>query len=245
MDQPITNNQKTEEVKSVLKGVLNEQANTWNAKAREKLTFRKLLELEWLHDGTFVKSDKKFIDNLKSLYFSYQQTSFTTSSMVEDYYVVHEIFGPKQSPDYMFITPKGFFGIEDKSGKNGNIEWNTGSPGENKIITFFHKKEKTVHLISSYEYNWTIERQIKYKELKKDVIDYGYRKWAEMYPNSNEKVLQKMIYYARPMLRDANKVVDLYDPEEKGVNKILNQFFDENTPIDPIDPMIGGQLSLF
>lgn len=213
------------EIKNVLKNILIEDENNWNSKDREKFTMSRFLEIDWLNDGEFLKRDKNFIKNLKDSYFNYNHIGITTKHMEYDYYVIHEPFGSKSAPDYLFITPHGIFGIEDKSSKNGMISWNTGTPGENKIITYFDKTEKIVYLITSEEYGWGKEIALKYREFTKKIIAYADNEFKKEFAGYNN-VISKMGYYARPMLTDKNLVKNIYDPEEKNVDIILKRYLD-------------------
>jgi len=127
--------------------------NDWNRKEREAYTMSKLLEIPWLKDGSFYTNDKKNRDKLKKIYFEHRHSSFTSSELGGGYFIIHEPFGSKSSPDYLLITPNGILGIEDKSNKKNKIEWNSGTPGQDKIITFFQKGEKKVYLFTSWA--WT------------------------------------------------------------------------------------------
>jgi hypothetical protein len=213
------------EIKETLKSILADIENTWDSKEREQFTMSKFLELEWLHDGETLKNNTNLIKKLKEYYFNYNHTELTSTGMVYDYYVIHEPFGNKSSPDYLFLTPFGFFGIEDKSSKNGSISWNTGTPGENKIITYFDKKEKKVYIITSEEYGWGKETAIKYREFTKEILTYAKNKFKEKFSYDND-VISNMGYYARPMLTDKNLVKNIYDPEEKNVDTILKGYLD-------------------
>jgi hypothetical protein len=226
---------KSEEVKSILLSILSDVENNWDNKERETYTISKLLELPWLNDGNdllydgFTKKGKRkkgsFHKKLKDAYFGYRHEEITTAEMEHDYYVIHEPFGSKSSPDYLFITPYGLFGIEDKSSKNGKISWNTGSPGENKIVTYFDKIEKKVYLITSNEYGWTKETSKKYEEFKKRILKETKKQFENEFCLLSP-IFAKLGYYARPMLTDKNNVKDLYDPKETNVNIILNRYLD-------------------
>lgn len=217
---------KSEELKSILTGIVNEVANDWNSKERESFTMERFLELEWLKDGQFYIEDKKNRDALKNIYFKYDHTVFTSESLGGGYFVIHEPFGSKCSPDYLFITPVGIFGIEDKSNNNEKLEWNTGSPGEDKIITFFQKTEKKVYLFTSWEYGWTKEigdEYYKFKTKMKELAAEAFRQQFHKYGDA----IKKITYYARPHLIDGNNIVkDIYDPEETNVKKVLEKFLD-------------------
>ena len=215
---------KYKEVKEVLKSIINDESNNWNSKEREKITFDRLIGLGWLHDGNFLTENKKFKDSLKKYYFSYDQKRVNTYGMEFDYYVIHEPFG-NSSPDFLFLTPCGFFGIEDKSGEKNIIEWNTGTPGENKIITFFDRVGKNVYLLHSDDYGWSKEISIKYSEFTQSVISFARDEFNRLFGDASD-IISKMTYYARPMLLDRNKISEIYNPSESNVDKLLMEYLD-------------------
>ena len=217
---------KSEELKGILSGIVNEIENDWNSKERELFTMTKFLELPWLGDGQFYIEDKKNKDELKNFYFKYDHSVFTSERLGGGYFVIHEPFGSKSSPDYLFVTPNGIFGIEDKSNNEEKIEWNTGSPGEDKIITFFHKSEKKVYLFTSWEYGWTKEIGDEYYQFKIKIKEMAAELFKEQFHKYGDS-FRKLTYYARPHIIDGNNIVrDIYDPEEINVKRVLVKFLD-------------------
>jgi hypothetical protein len=217
---------KITQIKQILNGVLTEQENNWDSKSRELFTMSELLKLEWLNDGVGFKDDKDFIANLKECFFNYRHKEITSSDLPHDYYVIHEAFGSQSSPDYLFITPNGIFGIEDKSSDNGQISWNTGTPGDDKIITYFDKKNKKVYLVTSYEYGWTKEIGIVYKNFTQSIIQFAKVGFKDL-PNDIFKD-ECISFYARPMLNHNKKVKNIYDETEKNVDFILKTYLGDN-----------------
>ena len=215
---------KSIELKTILKSLVEQFSNNWNSKEREEYSISKLLELEWLNNGQHLLSDS-FTKKLKKCYFSCNHKEITSEGMEHDYYIIHEPFGSKCSPDYLFITPFGIFGIEDKSSTNHKITWNTGTPGENKIITYFDKKENKVYLITSMEYGWTEEQSKLYREFTQKQIQRANEEFKQLFGESTP-ALANMGYYSRPMLTDKNNVRDIYDPEEINVDGILKGYLD-------------------
>ncbi len=224
---------KSEEVKSILKGIVTEIENDWNSKERETHTMEKFLELPWLNNGSFYIENKKNKDELKGIYFRCEHSDFTSERLGGGYFVIHEPFGSKCSPDYLFITPNGIFGVEDKSNNQEKIEWNTGSPGEDKIITFFHKTEKKIYLFTSLEYGWTKEigdEYYRFKERIKEMASEEFKKHFHKYGEA----FQKLTYYARPHIIDGNNIANsIYDPTENNVNIILERYLDGNVTTVP------------
>jgi len=217
---------KAIQIKQILNGVLTEQENKWDSKSRELFTMAELLKLNWLNNGEQFKDDVDFIANLKECYFNYRHKEITSSNLLYDYYVIHEAFGSQSSPDYLFITPKGIFGVEDKSSDNGRISWNTGTPGDDKIITYFDKKNKKVYLVTSYEYGWTKEIGIEYKTFTQSIIQFAKAEFKNL---SSDIFKDECIsFYARPMLNHNKKVSTIYDETEKNVDYILNTYLDDN-----------------
>jgi hypothetical protein len=224
---------KSEELKGILSGIVNEIENDWNSKERESFTMTKFLELPWLEDGSFYVKVEKQRDELKLIYFGYRHTEFTSEELGGGYFVIHEPFGPKCSPDYLFITPKGILGIEDKSNNLIKIEWNSGSPGEDKIITFFHKSEKKVYLFTSWEYGWTKEVSDEYNQFKEQIREIASELFKKQF-NKYGGAFNKLKFYARAHIIDGNNIVrDIYDPEEINVKRVLEKFLDgeEHKPI--------------
>jgi hypothetical protein len=217
---------KSEELKGILSGIVNEIENDWNSKERESFTMTKFLELPWLEDGQFYIEDKKNKDELKNFYFKYDHSAFTSEKLGGGYFVIHEPFGSKSSPDYLFITPNGIFGIEDKSNNEEKIEWNTGSPGEDKIITFFHKSEKKVYLFTSWEYGWTKEIGDEYNQFKEQIREIASELFKKQF-NKYGGAFNKLKFYARAQLQEGNNTInEIYDPEEINVKKVLEKFLD-------------------
>jgi hypothetical protein len=216
---------KQKELKQVLKSIITEQENNWNSKDRELFTMGKFLELDWLKNGEELKKDKEFIKKVKQCYYNYQHCQITSKELEYEYYVIHEPFGSKAAPDYLFITPYGIFGIEDKSSNNGSISWNTGTPGENKIITYFDKKKKIVYLISSEEYGWGMDIANEYRKFTKTILEFAKNEFKIKFGNKNS-IISKMGYYARPMLTDKNIISEIHDPKEINVDKILKRYLD-------------------
>jgi len=219
---------KSLEVKEVLKGILIKKENNWNSKEREKFTMNKLLNLPWLKNGQYLRKDNNFLKTLKSCYLGYKHDVINTTNMEDKYYVIHEPFGSRYSPDYLFITPKGIFGVEDKSSKNGKISWNTGTPGQNKIITYFDKKKKNVYLLTSHDYGWTIQIEERYKKFKKKILDFAKEEFKKEFSENVEKPIELLNYYARPMLTDNNLISELYNKSEINVDNILREYLDND-----------------
>jgi hypothetical protein len=213
---------KGNQVKYILNNILIEEENDWDSKQRELFTMKELLKLDWLNDGAEFLVDKKFKKRLRDCYFNYKQNEITSNDLPSDYYVIHEPFGSKSSPDYLFITPNGIFGIEDKSSKTGKIVWNTGTPGNNKIITYFDSKIRKVYILTSYEYKWGHEIDIRYKKFTQKIIKFGDEEFKKDFADDFNH--DDVEFYARPMLNHKKKIMDIFDSGENNVNKILNEY---------------------
>lgn len=211
-----------------LKNTVNEIPNTWGSKKRETYVFNKLLEDNFTENGNIFLSNKNFRDHIKKVYNSTNPLSFTTNFLVHYFpkvqtnkmYIIQEPFGSKASPDFLFITSKGMFGIEDKSSKNEKIAHNTGSPGGNKFFTYYDRKNKKVYLLSGERWGWDKDIEKEYLKFKEDVRKYAKLEFQKRF---GEK-LKNMDYYARPMLVDKNKVKDIADTADTDVINMLKKF---------------------
>lgn len=220
---------KTDQVLSALKSISGNISNEWKAKEREQYIRSKLLQIEWLIDGDFLKEDSKFIKKIKEHYFNYDHESVNSTNFPNDYYLIYEPFGGNSSPDFLFFTPKGIFSLEDKGSDNGHIYWNTGSPGENKIISFYHQKEEKMYLITTLEYGWTMEIQNEYREFTQHLIDYAREEYRKRFVDKNiSDLIRNTKFYARPMLEDMNFVSEFCDPDEINVRLILDKYLTDN-----------------
>jgi len=185
------------------------------------------VSLNFIKDGQFIITNKPCISKMKSVYNSSAPTKFTTITLsnffndieVNSVYFLKEPFGSKASPDFLIISSNGLLGIEDKSSKGGKVSFNTGTPGGNKFIMYFHRKEKKIYLVSGKRWGWENEIEKEYKEFTKEMIDYAKNKFQEKFGNR----IKNMGYYARPMLVDKNKIKDIWDKEEKDVLDMLRK----------------------
>lgn len=210
-----------------LKSTVQQTSNNWDSKKRETYIFNSLLGLNFVEDGTFILNDKGLKSLLKKTYNSPTIADFNTSTLLEKFpdldvdkiYLIHEPFGSKASPDFLFITPVMIFGIEDKSSKNEKVSFNTGTPGGNKFIMYLDKKSNKVHLISGKQWNWDEGVEREFREFTQHVRDYAKKEFARRF---GERV-KNMEYYARPMLIDKNKIKDLVDKDEQDVVDILKK----------------------
>jgi hypothetical protein len=215
------------ELLSMLKSLREQVSNDWDNKKREEYIFNSLLTLNFLSDGSFVKKNKSLISNLKSVYNSSDNSKFNTSILKEYYpdlsgeevFIIHEPFGSKASPDFLFITPKVVFGIEDKSSKTEKVSFNTGTPGGNKFIMYFDKKGNTVYLISGRQWNWDTQVENEFREFTRDIISYAKTEFEKRFGDR----IKNMEYYARPMLVDKNKIKDIVSKDESDVVDILKK----------------------
>jgi hypothetical protein len=212
---------------STLKNSVNDIPNSWTSKKREEFLMNKMLELPFVNDGNIFLDNKKLKNELKKVFFGNDPYSFNITN-IEVYgftidpnkiYIIHEPFGSKSSPDFLFITKKGLYGLEDKSSKNQKITFNTGTPGGNKVIMYFDRKTKIIHLISGTRWNWNQEIENEFKKFTKDIIQYA----KEEFKNRFGDRLSKMEFYARPMLVDKNKVKDLVHQDEEDVINIFRK----------------------
>ena len=208
-----------------LKNTANEIPNNWESKKREQFIFSKLIELSFVENGDFISKNRKIIKELKSVYNSTSPVNFTTKKLNDVYgnintnnvYIIREPFGSQASPDFLFITPKGVFGVEDKSSKTQKITFNTGTPGGNKFTMYFDRKTKTIYLISGKQWGWNQEIEDEFKQFTKDIIKYASAEFDKKFGSR----LKNMGYYARPMLTDKNKVKDIADKDENDVIEML------------------------
>ena len=212
---------------STLKNTVNEIPNDWNSKEREDFIFDVLVGLPFTENDQNILKEKSVIKYLKSAYNSQNPNSFTIqtlTSMIEDIdqskiYVLHEPFGSKASPDFLFITSKGLFGVEDKSSKNQKVSFNTGTPGGNKFIMYYDKKDKTVYLISGSQWGWNQDIEKEFKKFTKDMITYAKDEFQRRFGDR----IKNMEYYARPMLVDKNKIKDIAHKDEEDVLNLLKK----------------------
>ena len=212
---------------TTLKNTVNEIPNDWNSKEREDYIFDVLSGLPFTENGQNISKQKLLIKSLKNAYNSQDPNSFTTetlSSMVNGIdntkiYILHEPFGSKASPDFLFITNKGLFGVEDKSSKNQKVSFNTGTPGGNKFIMYYDKKDKTVYLISGSQWGWDQNIEKEFKKFTKDMINYAKDEFQRRFGDR----ISNMEYYARPMLVDKNKIKDIAHKDEEDVLNLLKK----------------------
>lgn len=210
-----------------LKNTVNEVANDWNSKKREKYIFDALMKLDYIENAQKYIKNKELIKNLKSVYKGSNPKLFTTKNLTETVgnvneekiYVIHEPFGSKASPDFLFITSKGLFGLEDKSSKNQKVTFNTGTPGGNKFIMYYDKKLKKVYLITGERWGWSQNIENEFKEFTKEMILIAKREFEKRF---GDKV-KNMEYYARPMLVDKNKVKDIAEQNNQDVLNFLTE----------------------
>lgn len=212
---------------NVLRSTVNDIGNNWTSKEREDYIFRQVTSLDYIKDGQFILSDKPCVSKMKSVYNSSDPQNFTTTSLtnyfnqidVNSVYFLREPFGSKASPDFLIISSNGVLGIEDKSSKGGKVSFNTGTPGGNKFIMYYDRKEKKIYLISGKRWGWEKEIENEYKKFTKEMIDYAKNKFEERFGDR----IKNMGYYARPMLVDKNKIKDIWDREENDVIEMLRK----------------------
>ncbi len=199
---------KSEQLINLFSAIVDDIKNDWKSKDREVYVSKMILGLDWIEDGSFLIKKKKTKDYLKKIYFDYDNDLFTTVGLPNQYYFIHEPFGPRSSPDYLFITPKGFFGGEDKTKKSGNIEWNTGTPGENKFISFYDRKDQKLYLLHSLDWGWTKEHSESYSNSTAQLQKLTEEIYKKNFQDKGLYVgpITKMFPYHRRMLLDRNKI---------------------------------------
>jgi hypothetical protein len=111
-------------------------------------------------------------------------------------------------------------GVEDKSSKGGKVSFNTGTPGGNKFIMYYDRKDKKIYLISGKQWGWEGDIEREYKEFTKEMINYAKNKFEEKFGNR----LKNMTYYARPMLVDKNKIKDIWNKDEQDISDMLSRY---------------------
>jgi len=221
-------NTKAEEILEALKSIKGVALNNWKSKQREKYLKSKLLNIEWLIDGGHLKKNKDLIKRLKTCYLEYDYSSFTSQNLPSDFYLIHEPFGGNHHPDFLFITPRGIFSIEDKGSDNGKVYWNSSTPRGNKILFYYHQKKQIVYIVSTKLYGWTDKIQREYKEFCRDFIKKAKKEYYDKFASTGiSPLISKTSFYARPMLEDKTNVADFYDPEEIDVKYILNTFLSD------------------
>lgn len=206
---------------STLKGTLNDIPNSWNSKRRESFIYETLLGLPFLKSGNDYLKNKIIKQKLKSTYFGNNPHLFTISDLeqidpeidLSKIYVLHEPFGSKSSPDFLFITSKGLVGLEDKSSKNQKISFNTGTPGGNKVIMYYDRKNGTINLLTGKQWGWDESIENEFKKFTKDIRIYAKQEFERRFGDK----IKNMEFYARPMLIDKNKVKDIVDKTEQDV----------------------------
>jgi len=219
--------QKMTGLVDVLKNTVNNIGNDWSSKDREDYIFNQVISLDFINDGQFILNNKGCVAKMKSVYNSSDPSKFTTITLssyfddidVNSVYFIKEPFGSKASPDFLIISSNGILGIEDKSSKGGKVTFNTGTPGGNKFIMYYDRKDKKIFLISGENWGWKKDIDSEYKQFTKEMIIYAKNKFEERFGNR----VKNMSYYARPMLVDKNKVKDIWDKDEQAVMAMLRK----------------------
>jgi len=211
----------------VLKNTVNNIGNNWTSKDREDYIFNQVTSLDFINDGQFILDNKACVAKMKPVYNSSDPSKFTTITLsnyfddidVDSVYFIKEPFGPKASPDFLIVSSNGLLGIEDKSSKGGKVTFNTGTPGGNKFIMYYDRKDKKIFLISGKQWGWENDIEREYKQFTKEMIDYAKNKFEERFGDR----VKKMTYYARPMLVDKNKIKDIWNKDEEDVINMLKK----------------------
>jgi hypothetical protein len=219
--------QKMTGLVDVLKNTVNNIGNNWTSKEREDYIFNQVTSLDFINDGQFILDNKACVAKMKSVYNSSDPSKFTTITLsnyfddidVNSVYFIQEPFGSKASPDFLIISSNGLLGIEDKSSKGGKVTFNTGTPGGNKFIMYYDRKDKKIFLISGKNWGWENDIESDYKQFTKDMIIYAKNKFEERFGDR----VKNMTYYARPMLIDKNKIKDIWDKDEEAVMAMLRK----------------------
>jgi len=209
----------------VLKNTVNNIGNNWTSKDREDYIFNQVTSLDFINDGQFILDNKACVAKMKPVYNSSDPSKFTTITLsnyfddidVDSVYFIKEPFGSKASPDFLIVSSNGLLGIEDKSSKGGKVTFNTGTPGGNKFIMYYDRKDKKIFLISGKQWGWENDIEREYKQFTKEMIDYAKNKFEERFGDR----VKKMTYYARPMLVDKNKIKDIWNKDEEDVINML------------------------
>lgn len=211
-----------------LKNTVNNIGNNWTSKEREDYIFNQVISLDFINDGQFILNNKSCVAKMKSVYNSFDPSKFTTTTLsnyfddvdVNSVYFIKEPFGSKASPDFLIVSSNGILGIEDKSSKGGKVTFNTGTPGGNKFIMYYDRKDKKIFLISGKQWGWENDIEREYKQFTKEMIDYAKNKFEERFGDR----VKKMTYYARPMLVDKNKIKDIWNKDEEDVISMLRNY---------------------
>jgi hypothetical protein len=219
--------QKMTGLVDVLKNTVNNIGNNWTSKEREDYIFNQVTSLDFINDGQFILDNKACVAKMKSVYNSSDPSKFTTITLsnyfddidVNSVYFIQEPFGSKASPDFLIISSNGLLGIEDKSSKGGKVTFNTGTPGGNKFIMYYDRKDKKIFLISGKNWGWENNIESEYKQFTKEMIIYAKNKFEERFGDR----VKNMTYYARPMLIDKNKIKDIWDKDEEAVMEMLRK----------------------
>lgn len=217
--------QKMTGLVDALKNTVNNIGNNWTSKEREDYIFNQVISLDFINDGQFILKNKACVAKMKSVYNSSDPSKFTTTTLsnyfddinINSVYFIKEPFGSKASPDFLIVSSNGILGIEDKSSKGGKVTFNTGTPGGNKFIMYYDRKDKKIFLISGKQWGWENNIEREYKQFTKEMIDYAKNKFEERFGDR----VKKMTYYARPMLVDKNKIKDIWNKDEEDVISML------------------------
>jgi hypothetical protein len=217
--------QKMTGLVDALKNTVNNIGNNWTSKEREDYIFNQVISLDFINDGQFILKNKACVAKMKSVYNSSDPSKFTTATLsnyfddinINSVYFIKEPFGSKASPDFLIVSSNGILGIEDKSSKGGKVTFNTGTPGGNKFIMYYDRKDKKIFLISGKQWGWENNIEREYKQFTKEMIDYAKNKFEERFGDR----VKKMTYYARPMLVDKNKIKDIWNKDEEDVISML------------------------
>lgn len=214
-------------IMSTLKGTMNNISNSWNSKKRESFIYNTLLSLPFLVSGQDYLNNKALKQKLKTTYFGNDPHLFTISDLESidpeidpsKIYVIHEPFGSKLSPDFLFITSRGLIGLEDKSSKNQKISFNTGTPGGNKVIMYYDRKNGVIYLLTGKQWGWDESIENEFKKFTKEIKIHAKREFEKRFGDK----IKNMEFYARPMLVDKNKVKDIVDKSEQDVVNLFRK----------------------
>jgi hypothetical protein len=219
---------RVRELLDTLRSTVSDVKNDWTAKAREEFIFNKIIGLSFVEDGKFISNNKECKKKLGAAYNSRTPSEFTTLTIKQYFknidedsiFFIKEPFGSRKSPDFLFISSKGVYGIEDKSSRSGKITFNTGTPGGNKIIMYYNTKTNKIYLTSGENWGWDENIEDEYRKFTERIKKYAQSEFEKQF---GERI-QNMSYYARPMLVDKNLIDTIWDKDEKEVMSTLRKY---------------------
>jgi len=231
---------KSERFFKILTNLFSYSENVWHETKREKDIETIILKSDpdlivsgEIMNKFFESKRKLFVNarlNLKQKVVKGLNSEFTLLDLKEFFpnidlnkiYFFPQPFGSQNSPDFLYISVKGFLSHEDKKNKKELIKWNTGWYGFNRLISFYNSTAQKNYLFTSLEYG--DDNQNLYDELVR--INLEQHEIDERRNISLSKIKSGKRVRFRMDFQDDSKPCDLFDPEYKNVIKLINELTD-------------------